>query len=227
MKRIAAVLLAFMLALPLSLAAAFAAEPYSLDNFVPVRDDECRFTDISGWSAPWIVRAFEYGFVVGLTDEIFAPEDYVKTAESVALCVKLYSTYSGIGFDYADYKRDGDTAWYDPYVRYALEQGFVDIGELGVIDESPCTRAMTAHLWSKIIKDKDLKPINTVNSLPDVAPGAPYYAEIVKLYEAGILKGNDSNGTFAPDEGITRAQYITMFLKLIDVSARSSGHVYG
>jgi hypothetical protein len=83
------------------------------------------------------------------------------------------------------------------------------------------------HIWSNILEGKDMRSINTVNSLPDVSDSSVYGSEILAFYRAGITRGNDDNGTFNPTSSITRAEAATMFLNLVDSSSRVSGRTYG
>ena len=48
--------------------------------------------------------------------------------------------------------------------------------------------------------------MNNVQSLPDVPAEKPYCKTLLRLYNAGIVMGNDAYGTFRPDNSITRAE---------------------
>ena len=57
-----------------------------------------------------------------------------------------------------------------------------------------------AELLAKVAGN--LPAINGVDNLPDVATGVDYAEAVLKLYNAGILGGNDEYGTFAPNSYI-------------------------
>lgn len=59
-----------------------------------------------------------------------------------------------------------------------------------------------------------LEKINTISSIPDVARQDQYGDEIYRLYEAGVLGGNDELGTFAPDRNIIRAEAASIIIRL-------------
>ena len=50
------------------------------------------------------------------------------------------------------------------------------------------------------------------------------YKEILALYNAGILCGNDKLGNFAPTTNVTRAEFAAMFTRLTDVTSRGKIH---
>ena len=68
------------------------------------------------------------------------------------------------------------------------------------------------------------KAINTVadNAIPDVKMGDKFAAEIYDFYRAGILGGNDSKGTFLPNDTINRAEMTAILVRMFDTSVRKS-----
>jgi len=68
---------------------------------------------------------------------------------------------------------------------------------------------------------------NTVNSLPDVNSSTPYRDAILTLYRAGVLTGNNVQGTFSPGNNITRAEAAAIISRVILPSSRVSGFVFG
>jgi len=70
-------------------------------------------------------------------------------------------------------------------------------------------------------------PTNTVNSLPDVDSATPYYSEIISLYEAGVLTGSDEQGTFYPDNSITRVEAAAIITRVILLEERVGERTYG
>ena len=52
--------------------------------------------------------------------------------------------------------------------------------------------------------------------------GATYYDSIYKLYRAGVLNGNDTKGTFAPDKPITRAEVSAIVVRMMDAKERKA-----
>ena len=112
--------------------------------------------------------------------------------------------------------------WATAFIRYCKDEGLIG-NELDNKLEVPITRSEMVFAWSKLLQAKDMTSQNIFISIPDVTPLTPFYEAIKLYYEAGILSGLDSYGTFNPNGNINRAECATIFMKLIEVSTRSSG----
>ena len=66
----------------------------------------------------------------------------------------------------------------------------------------------------------ELPVINNVEILPDVASGTDYAEDVFKLYNAGILAGNDSFGTFEPYSYLKRSEISAMAVRIADSTKR-------
>ena len=118
--------------------------------------------------------------------------------------------------------------WWDEYVAYAKAEGLIDSHlDSKLNNVSFLTRAEMVYIWSNILQDKDMTTQNIVYGLPDVDSSTPYYSDIIKFYEAGITGGRDADGTFAPNDSITRMECATIFMRLVQPSSRISGVAYG
>ncbi len=109
-------------------------------------------------------------------------------------------------------KNTSKTFWYDSYVDYAIENDIVNHGDFpdyGV----PATRAEMAYIFSNIIPDNKQTVTNN-KTPPDVRESDKYGKEIYLLYRLGILKGNDSIGSFSPNNNITRAEAAAIILRV-------------
>ena len=62
--------------------------------------------------------------------------------------------------------------------------------------------------------------INKIGDIPDVDDSVPNYYEIMALYEAGVLTGSNSYGTFYPDRSITRAEAAAVISRVAVPSLR-------
>jgi hypothetical protein len=67
-----------------------------------------------------------------------------------------------------------------------------------------------------------LRAINSITSLPDVPTNASYAPSVYTLYNAGILTGNDSKGTFNPSSNIMRSEVATIVTRMADSAKRQS-----
>ena len=79
-----------------------------------------------------------------------------------------------------------------------------------------------AYIFASTLPVNELPQINTVKSLPDVNSSTKYQDSIFLLYRAGIITGNDSVGTFAPETNITRAQAAAIITRIALPAERKS-----
>lgn len=212
---------------------------YSLSNIIKVRtyEQDKTFSDIykNVWYRDAIATSYEYGIIEGRGDNKFAPSDHLTGSEAIIIAARIHSQYKYgkeagdrllSAYNYTYYSGSG---WSDPLndiIQYCTVEGFISEFPKSY-RPAPITRAQMVHAWSNILQSKDMKKQNTVSRLPDVDESMPYAGDIVLFYEAGILGGVDSQGTFDPDSNITRAEAATVFMKLIDVNKRHNGRIYG
>ena len=214
-KRILSLALAAALCLSLS-APALAA---GLDNFQKTSTyTPGQFADVpaGSWYAAGVQSAYELGLMTGTGPNAFNPSGNLSVAETVVLAARLHSTYVG---DNAAFTGSGD--WYQPYVDYAVENGIIAAGAYSDYTAA-ATRAQFAAILAAALPDEALPAINSVASLPDVDANAPYAAAALKLYNAGILTGSDTAGTFNPESSIQRSEVATIVTRMADQSQRKT-----
>lgn len=79
---------------------------------------------------------------------------------------------------------------------------------------TPVTRAQVALIFYRLLNDRGVAAQNTF----DDVPAGSWCADAVNTLAAlGIVKGMDSN-TFAPNQPITRAQFVTICTRFTDLS---------
>lgn len=184
----------------------------SLDNFTDKYEyREGLFTDISDgyWYGKYVAKAYVLGLVQGNADGSFDPNGNVTLAEAVALASRLHSTYYTGGADFVQ-----GSPWYQVYVDYALAAGIIDAEAEDWNAEA--TRREFAAILCGGLPDTALMVINDIpdDSIPDVAVGDEAADKIYRLYRAGVLTGNDTEGTFRPDEGIMRSAMSTILSRM-------------
>lgn len=80
---------------------------------------------------------------------------------------------------------------------------------------NPVTRGQVAQIFYRLLKDRNVTSSTTFADVPDTL----WCAEAVNTLAAlGILKGI-GNGQFAPNQPITRAQFVTMCARFTQLSA--------
>jgi len=222
------------------------SEPYeqnSLSNITRVKTYNKNFMDVSdnSWYKNAVETAYEYGIVEGKGGDWFDPNGELTVLEALIIASRIHSCYK--------YGKEEGARWLNVYhdafdgyghagfryqysdVRYCESEGLIRAGEF---DESineynpptPITRAQMVHAWVRILQPEDMAKQNTVINLPDVTDDTLYYEDIILFYEAGIVGGVDTQGTFNPDSSITRAEAATIFMNLIETGKRHSGRTY-
>ena len=169
-----------------------------------------RFLDVSegAWYAREVADAYALGLIDGMSDTAFAPDSPLRLSEAIAMAVKAYERYTG-----NEESIENGSPWYAPYVHRAIAYGIVGIGEFS--DYSAyATRAEMAAIFSRALPRAELAEVSD-KTAPDVAPTDRYAKEIDLLYKAGVLKGNDAAGTFAPERQIKRAEAAAICLRLM------------
>ena len=182
--------------------------------------DESQWYGISGEGV--IARAYEYGLMHGDSATTMNPSGGFTIAEAVALAARVHSIYS----KGADNLTISGSPWYQVYINYAIDAGIISRGDFSDYGK-PATRAEMAYIFSRALAFSEFPPQNTVISLPDVDNKTPHHDEILLLYKAGVLAGNDGEGTFSPGAGMTRAEAAGIISRVILPDTRHSGKTYG
>lgn len=217
-KRLFSVVLALALVLSL-LPAAVAAPTAGLTNFKKVGTyTEGQFSDVSAkdWFAPNVKTSFELGLVNGTGDGKFAPDGYMKVVEAIVLASRIHSIYHTGSANFVQ-----GAPWYQVYVDYAVEKGIIRDGEYENLTET-ATRGQFAKIFAASVPESVLNPINSVTpgSVHDLPANTDYAEAVYRLYNAGIITGNDAYGTFAPNTGIKRSEATALATRIVDPALR-------
>ena len=222
-------------------------ERYSLAHIIKVNSygGIITFSDVprNAWFGNAVASAYEYDIIKGKGVGIFDPDGILTWGEALTIASRIHANYK-YGKNEGDdllalydqtynYSVYGFRFLYQGAVKYCLSEGLIDIdvGDVYMGDpyydfETPITRAEMVYAWAKILQPQDMPKQNSVIALPDVGANADFYEEIISFYEAGIIGGVDAQGTFNPNNNITRAEAATIFMNLIDASTRHSGKIY-
>ncbi len=214
MKKLLSFLLTFALALSLLPGAALAAEtPAEFDRFRAENTYyDGRFSDVSAgdWYADWVAESYSLGLMQGASAQRFQPGGDVTLGEAVALAARIHSIYYATKKDF----RQGEP-WYQTYVDYAVSYGILKAGAYADYT-APATRGQFAMILAAALPDEGLAVINPVDNglIPDVGMTAPWAAAVYRLYRAGVLTGKDKNGSFGPNDRVTRAAAAAVAVRL-------------
>ena len=200
MKKLLSAALALCMTLCLC-APAFAAQN-SMGNFRRTAAYNNNFADVSAshWAAPSVKTCYEYGLMTGSGGGKFTPGGTLTVAQALVMADRVHEIYATGGSTL-----ENGSPWYQPYVDYAIENGIIRSGDFANYNAA-ISRADMAYIFANALPASALPAINGVASLPDVTVFTPHADEIFLLYNAGVLTGNDSFGTFKPNDTISRAE---------------------
>ena len=176
-----------------------------------------QFTDVKSgaWYEENVKDAFEYGLLLGNGDGRFGVGDHLTIAQTLAIADRLHNRYyEGSGLFL---QRD---PWHQVYVDYAVNYGIMAQGQYDPL--ATATRAQFAAIMSAALPDEALPAINQITRIPDVHSAASYSEAVYRLYNAGILTGNDEAGRFAPDTPIKREQVAAMATRFANSDLRKT-----
>ncbi len=172
------------------------------------------FSDISKhWAEANIKQAVSLGIVSGYSDGTFKPDHTVTRAEfAVMLMNALKPEGDSAAMTFTDTATIGD--WARESVAQAVNAGIIAGYRDGTFrPEAEITRAEMATMIAKAlgqpIEAKAATGFADDADLPEWAKGA-----VAAMKKRGIIKGKDANA-FAPHEKTTRAEAVTVLLKML------------
>ena len=206
MKKLAALVLSAAL-LAGSAAAVTPEEAFPAVNTYP------GFIDVEegAWYADAARVCCEVGLMQG-TGHAFAPDELLTVGEVAAIAARMNQAVTGEAIPMATPKPGETLPWYFSYVEY-LESLGIDVPD----PTKQATRQEFVTLLSAVVPEDMLTPINTITSLPDSTD-----PDVLRFYNAGILTGVDSWGTFAADKSLTRMETAAMVARVARTELRQS-----
>ena len=145
----------------------------------------------------------------------FRPEDGIKLSEVVKMAAVVWNTYYGSPYIFE--KTEG-THWYDTYVNFVTRYGLIKEGDFADYERN-ATRAEMVYIFAHALPADEVNAISKIIP-PDVSETDKYAEEILSLYAAGILCGNDKAGTFIGEREISRAETAAIINRIARPSAR-------
>ncbi|MBD5160958.1 MAG: bifunctional metallophosphatase/5'-nucleotidase [Oscillibacter sp.] len=150
------------------------------------------FTDVQAgsWYYEHVMAMYEEAVVNGYGDHTFLPDDSVTWGQALKMVI-TYVTGEG----QAPVEGGG---WASGYVAYAKENGLID-GDVDI--NANITRVEICQVLAKAL---ELGASEEESNFPDTDDGY-----VMALVELGVINGNP-DGTFAPDQDLTRAAVCKM-----------------
>lgn len=215
MKRMLSLLLALGLVLALLLALglilALLGVPAGADEalaMLPAVNDYAgaNYTDVpaDSWYAAAAQVCYETGLMTG-TGKGFEPELTLTGGQLTAIAARLREATVGDVISRDDAQPGETLPWYYWEEQYLQEAG-IEVPD----GEAPATRAQFAALLAAVLPESYTPAINAVTALPDSDD-----AQVLRLYNAGILTGSDAYGTFQPQGTLRRHECAAMVARAV------------
>ena len=160
----------------------------------------------------------DLAYIYGYPDRTVRPERFLSRAEAVAIFYRLYDgeyPYSSSAPMTEQTFRDVPAdAWYYRELAAMYQIGLVEGDGGGFRPNEPITRAELTALATRFNPEKFGTPSASFN---DVSAGAWYYNPVSVAEANGWVNGY-ADGTFRPDDCITRAETMTVINRTINRS---------
>ena len=149
-------------------------------------------------------------YISGYEDSTFRPDNSITRAEAATILSKIDGvSISDTGISFSDVKSD---AWYANAVSYAKEKGYISGYEDGTFKpDNTITRAEFAVMTANYL---GLTPVESNSLFSDVTYDFWANGYINAMTAAEKLNGYE-DGTFRPNNTITRAEAVTMMNKAL------------
>jgi len=186
-------------------------QPDTAGSFADVSDD--------AWYKDYVTKAYELGIVKGVSETSFNPDGNVTIAETITLAARIHNIFNG-----RRTKFEQSEPWYDVYRHYCIDNGIITADvKANIADYNDnAERSFFSAVITNAIPEHAILAINDMEFLPDVDRSEWWGNNILMLYRAGILTGNDEFGTFNPNTSISRAEMSAVVARIMDPSLRVS-----
>lgn len=194
----------------------------NMNNFQKQKTYDGRFQDIDGWYTEYVITAYESDLFSGTSDTQYSPNSTVQLSAAVTLAARMNMQYNKGKAEF-DAPGEGE-AWYKPYYDYCVTKKLFDAKDIPYENmTNAATRNQVLQIFDKVLPDKEMKAINTVedNAIPDVPMSDPYADVIYKFYRAGILAG-DSAHKFNGNTSILRSELAVIVTRIAGLYPRSN-----
>mgnify|MGYP001774530166 FL=1 len=152
-------------------------------------------------------------YISGYEDGTFRPDSTITRAETAAIIARCSADFDENKMYSSNFTDVSGDEWYANYVGYATEKGYISGYDGGPFKaDIDITRGELAVILSKYGSFDGDGICTEFSDVPN-----DYYATgyIKSLYDENIVSGYE-DGTFKPDNSVTRAEAVTMMNKVLD-----------
>ena len=169
-------------------------------GFDKSRTYENNFNDVAenAWYAKSVASVYEIALMEGVSENTFDTESEMNVAQAITIAARLHSIYND-----TEIPDVAEGRWFQKYVDYCLANGIMVENQFDSYSRAVCSFEMV-QLFAKALPKEFYPAINSVERVHDIPKGLIFEEDILMFYNAGILNGNDENGTFLPMSAITR-----------------------
>ncbi|MBQ7399450.1 MAG: peptidylprolyl isomerase [Clostridia bacterium] len=169
-------------------------------DFEKSRSYQNNFTDVAenAWYAKSVASVYETSLMEGVSQDTFDTESEMSVAQAITIAARLHSIYNDIEIPEVEGGR-----WFQKYVEYCLSNGIMEEEQFDSYSRSAFSFEMV-QLFAKALPSEYYPALNNIENVHDIPKGLIFHDDVLMFYNAGILNGNDKNGTFLPMSAITR-----------------------
>ncbi len=184
-------------------------------KFHAVRTYDNQFSDVTAdkWFYEYVKTAYEYGLVNGMSDATFSPDHPFTVAQALTAAANIHTAYCGASVAAATPSQ----AWYAPYAEYCIENGIIIESQFDDYTRK-ITRKEMAVVFANILPDEEYTALRE-GLCPDITPDMDCYLAVTKLYQAGIISGDDQ-GNYRPDDEMIRSEACVIFARIAAAGKR-------
>lgn len=184
--------------------------------------DETTASDLSGhWAENVITEWMDYGIINGYEDGTIRPNNKITRAEMTAMLDRVmdYQTKADNTFS------DLSDSWYTDVILKANAAGVISGYPDGTVKpDATITRQEAVAMFSRVLSlDTKNAPEATFTDNADVADWAK--DAVNAMAAADYIHGSD--GQFRPNDGITRAEVVTILNNIFDKLYQKAGEYTG
>lgn len=177
------------------------------------------YTDLASthWAYNNISRLTENGLLKGYPDGSFLPSKDVSYGEFL----KMIVLSSGKKDPSKDFEVEGAYHWAAAYYEEGLNKGYYTKTRIGFGKLSyPIPRGDMALVLSEMLGDWKIEDYQAIEEkIKDIDYRNPDEYHVVKIYDAGILKGYP-DGSFRPKGTLTRAEAAAVITRFMEVKRK-------
>ena len=194
----------------------------SMIPFTAFAADETTASDLSGhWAENVITEWMDYGIINGYEDGTIRPNNKITRAEMTAMLDRVMDYQTKADNTFSDL---GDS-WYTDVILKANAAGVISGYPDGTVKpDATITRQEAVAMFSRVLSlDTKNAPEATFTDNADVADWAK--DAVNAMAAADYIHGSD--GQFRPNDGITRAEVVTILNNIFDKLYQKAGEYTG